>query len=192
MPMHRADRPSNTVLPTKSDTDRPSTSGNPLGRHGNTQFKPVLVLPYRSNPSTTALSPPLVSRSTKPRPKNARGRSRSDSGLSLHTDQAAVRQYAGYNPGGSATSRPCHRRGLSYDENSSVDTPAPELRASKECKELGSQAGMLPDFFGPVVIKAAFSNPETRKKLCSFAKKRHAAADIEFLLKVSLLLHTKG
>ncbi|GAB1319206.1 RGS domain-containing protein [Madurella fahalii] len=182
--MHCTDRPSSVVLPTKSDPTEPSTPGHPPSRRGSTRLKPVLVLPCRSDPSTAGLSPPLVSRSARVRSKNTRGRLRSGSGLSLHTNHGSFRQYTGYNSGGSVPSGPCHRKGVSYDESSSVDTPTFAPRASIECKELASQCGVLPDFFGPVVIKAAFSNPATRRKLCSFARNRHTVADIGFLFKV--------
>jgi hypothetical protein len=54
--------------------------------------------------------------------------------------------------------------------------------------ELGgfvSNGKVLPDFFEPAVVKLAFSNKGTVRRLCAFAETRHDGSDIDFLRKVT-------
>jgi hypothetical protein len=54
--------------------------------------------------------------------------------------------------------------------------------------ELGgfvSNGKVIPDFFEPAVVKLAFSNKGTVRRLCAFAETRHDGSDIDFLRKVT-------
>lgn len=131
---------------------------------------------------TTILSPPPPRRNPKPLKENYHLRLRSDSGMSLHTNQLVLRQYTDYNSKGSLRPPTPRVRPLSYD--GSTDAPSLGTRSS-ESKESPRPSGPLPDFFDPDVIKMAFSNKTTSQRLYQFAKSRHCAADMEFLMKVS-------
>ncbi|KAK0619942.1 hypothetical protein B0T14DRAFT_537563 [Immersiella caudata] len=169
--------------------DSLSTLDEDWSRRGSAQSNVVLVLPYRFGPATadpsatTVLSPPPARRSPKPRPSNLHLRLRSDSGLALHTNQLALRQYTDYNSHGSPRSTGTRVRPVSYDAASTIDTASLGTGKSLDIKET-RQIKPLPSFFGPDVIKMAFSNPTTGQRLCQFARSRHCAADVEFLMKV--------
>jgi len=170
--------------------DSLSTLDEDWSRRGSAQSNVVLVLPYRFGPvsadpsATTVLSPPPAPRSPKLRGSNLHLRLRSDSGLALYTNRAALRQYTDYNSNGSPRSTDTRGRPLSYDAASNVDTNS--LGRSLDTREPPQQSRPLPNFFGPEVIKMAFSNPTTGHRLYQFAKSRHCTADMEFLLKVNI------
>lgn len=176
---------------TRRDTlDSLSTLDGDWSRRGSAQSNVVLVLPYRFGPppadpsTTTVLSPPPARRSPKLRANNLHLRLRSDSGLALHTNQAALRQYTDYTSNGSPRPTDTRGRPLSYDAVSNVDTISLGNGRSLEIKEPARHSRPLPNFFGSEAIKMAFSNPTTGQRLCQFARSRHCAADVEFLLKV--------
>ncbi|KAK3379176.1 hypothetical protein B0T24DRAFT_589768 [Lasiosphaeria ovina] len=165
-----------------------STLGEKRSRRGSVQSNPVLVLPFRFDPresilNTTALSPPPVSGAPKPQPKNLHLRLRSDSGLSLHTNQSAFRQYTDYNPDGSTRSVAVSKRPLSFDEAGHADNISLGS-GSAHFRDHSPRGRSIPNFFDRDVIKLAFCNPTTGQRLCRFAQTRHCAADVEFLLKV--------
>lgn len=183
------------MLSVKRDTlDSFSSLSEGRSRRSSIHSNAVLVLPFRdeprwSNPNATALSPPppASAASTAP-PFQSKGlhlRLRSDSGLSLHTNQSAFRQYTDYNSDGSVRSRSSPTRPHSLTESSSKDNfrmvSKPFCSASKD---IIPPPKNLPDFFDPAMIKLAFSNPTTGQRLCQFARTRNSAADMEFLLKV--------
>ncbi|KAK4450760.1 hypothetical protein QBC34DRAFT_296629 [Podospora aff. communis PSN243] len=176
---------------TRRDTlDTLSTLDETRSRRGSAQSNVVLVFPYRfdqmaADPSTTTtiLSPPPTRRSPKPRAKNLHLRLRSDSGLALHTNQLAFRQYTNYSSNGSPLSGDTLKRPASYDATSTADTITLGNGRNPDVTE-ARQNKPLPSFFDPEVIKMAFSNPTTGQRLCQFAKSRRCAADVEFLLKV--------
>ncbi|KAK4251388.1 hypothetical protein C7999DRAFT_37714 [Corynascus novoguineensis] len=73
----------------------------------------------------------------------------------------------------------------------------PKSRRQKSHLRLRSDSGLglhtnqgalrhrvLPDFFEPAVVKLAFSNQTTVRKLRAFAETRHGGSDLDFLLKV--------
>ncbi|KAK3390071.1 hypothetical protein B0H63DRAFT_389263 [Podospora didyma] len=179
------------MLSIKRDTvDSFSSLGDDWSRRGSVQSNPVLVLPFRFDPrssdlNTTALSPPPVSGTPKPQPKNVHLRLRSDSGFSLHTNQSAFRQYTDYNSDGSTRSvtRP-ERRPLSFEGTGNVDSISVGSRNSSHLREPPPLNRSVPNFFDQEVIKLAFCNPTTGQRLSQFAQSRPCAADVEFLLKV--------
>ncbi|KAK4152163.1 hypothetical protein C8A00DRAFT_35187, partial [Chaetomidium leptoderma] len=133
---------------------------------------------------TTGLSPPSASKTLQLQPKKSHFRLRSDSGLALHTNQSALRQYTDNNSDGSVSTRPCRPRTLSSDGNSSVEDFSLGHRLNVELRGFVCNGKVLPDFFEPAVVKLAFSNPATGERLRQFAETRYGGSDVEFLLKV--------
>lgn len=159
-------------------------------RRGSGHSNTVLVLPYRFSPaygdmgSMTVLSPPPPQRTPKLRKDSSHTRLRSDSGLALHTNQVALRQYTEYSSKGLSRPPGYRVRPLSYDGVRTCESLSLGRQRSSEFRPPSRQSRPLPDFFDPGLIKLAFSNQITGQRLCRFAKSRHCAADMEFLLKV--------
>ncbi|KAK3352404.1 hypothetical protein B0T25DRAFT_185405 [Lasiosphaeria hispida] len=180
------------MLSVRRDTlDSTSSLGDDWSRHGSAQPNPVLVLPYRFDrrmsdlPPATILSPPPRLGSPKLPSKSLHHvRLRSDSGLALHTNKAALRQYTNYNTDGSMRSTPEPAEPLSYDVAASKEALSLGNGRSTELREPPRRSRPLPNFFDPEVIRMAFCNPTTGQRLCRFAQSKHCAADMEFLLKV--------
>ncbi|KAH6632131.1 hypothetical protein F5144DRAFT_602875 [Chaetomium tenue] len=177
--------------PVRSNTaDSLPTLGDNLSRVSrNSKSNPVLVLPQQydrqwSNPIMTALSPPPSSKPAQPPRTNSHHRLRSDSGLALHTNQAAFRHRKYSNSAGPASARHPPARALSFDSNSSVEDFALDRSFSPELGGFVSNGKVIPDFFEPAVVKLAFSNKGTVRRLCAFAETRHDGSDIDFLRKV--------
>lgn len=165
-----------------------STLSDDWSRHGSAQSNSALILPYRlsartSDLNTTALSPPPAAPGS-PRLQKTHLRLRSDSGLALHTNQAAFRQYTDYNSDGSPRTSSLQKRPLSYDAASNVDSISLGTSIHVDFVHSPHQMKQIPRFFGRDVIQAAFAHPTTGQRLCQFAKGTHSAADMEFLLKV--------
>ncbi|KAL2166172.1 hypothetical protein VTG60DRAFT_3155 [Thermothelomyces hinnuleus] len=180
------------MMPARSDTDDSlPTIKDDLSRPGSNGSSPVLVRPNAydrqpSNPIMTALSPPPPQgfKHSKPRPPQSHLRLRSDSGLALHSNQAGSRQYTHYNPDSPADSRPSPARTSSNDGTSSVEDSYSSRRLSPKLRGFAVDGRVLPDFFEPAVIKIAFSDETTVRKLRTFAETRHGGSDVDFLLKV--------
>src|SRR4051794_37957360 len=90
--------------------DSLSTLGEDRSRRGSAQS------------NTTVLSPPPTRTSPKFGANNLHLRLRSDSGLALHTNRAALRQYTDYTSNGSPRSSDTHERPPSYDAACAVYT----------------------------------------------------------------------
>lgn len=184
------------MMPARSDTaDSLPTLRDDLSIIESNKLNSSLAMPHRferqcSNPIVTALSPPPPSRTTQPQHRKSHLRLRSDSGLSLHTNQPAFRHYTDYNQDGSRPVRPCRARGLSFDGFSSLEDFSLSRQPSKELKGFVSNGKVLPDFFEPAVFELVLSNPATGKRLRKFAETRHGESDIDFLLKVGSSVHT--
>lgn len=179
------------IMPWKSDTAIAlPTPKDDAGEVESNRSASALVLPHRfnrqwSSPTVTPLSPPPVSNGARPQRKKSHLRLGSDSGLALHTNKAAFRQYTSYNPDGSVPNRPCCARTLSADGNSSVEDLSLGSKSGTELRGFLSNGRLLPDFFETAVVKLAFSNQTTSQRLRKFAETRYGRSDIEFLLKVS-------
>ncbi|KAL2133387.1 hypothetical protein VTI74DRAFT_2475 [Chaetomium olivicolor] len=178
------------MMPARTNTaDSSLTLRDDLSKVESNTSTQTPALPWRfdrqqSNPVITALAPRPASTQQLPR-KKSHLRLRSESGLALHTNQGAFRQYTDYNPDGSLPSRPSPPvRTLSYDGNSSVEDFDIGRHRSTELKGFISHGRVLPDFFEPAVIKLAFTNPSTAQRLRRFAETRHSTSDIDFLMKV--------
>ncbi|KAK3323742.1 hypothetical protein B0T19DRAFT_212893 [Cercophora scortea] len=167
----------------------PPTLGEDWNRRNSLQANPVLVLPYRIDPRTgdmkSAAPPsPATSGSSRSHPEKLHIPLRSDSGLALHTNQSAFRQYTDYNSDGSLRSPGHRKRPLSYDGISSIDTLSLGNRSCEESRDQPQPSQSIPDFFDRDVINMAFGNPTTEQKIYKFAQGRHCAGDVEFLSKV--------
>ncbi|KAK4169964.1 hypothetical protein QBC43DRAFT_39687 [Cladorrhinum sp. PSN259] len=184
------------MLSAKRDTiDSFSSLTDDRSRRSSAQSNAVLVLPFRndsrwsnprwSNPNATALSPPPTASSSLPvQSKGVHLRLRSDSGLSLHTNQSAFRQYTNYNSDGSLRSLSSHTHKQSLSGSSSIDNLRLASKQNTLKKKTFPPPKALPDFFDPAVIKLAFANPTISQRLCRFAASTNSAADMHFLLKV--------
>ncbi|OLN97640.1 Blue-light-activated histidine kinase 1-like protein 1 [Colletotrichum chlorophyti] len=108
-------------------------------------------------------------------------RLRSNSGLSLHTNEEAFRRYTDYNPDGSPRS-PTFGSGMW----SSLDGVSTSLRRSfgPPVMEVEAETLPIPDFLGREVFQMILGNTAISQRLHHFAHKRGCGSDIEFLLKV--------
>ncbi|KAL1838100.1 hypothetical protein VTJ49DRAFT_3031 [Mycothermus thermophilus] len=149
------------------DSDNSSTSPRPSERHG-------------SNPFITVLSPPPAAKSVQTQHKT-QFRLRSDSGLALHTNPAAFRQYTAYNNDGSLSTRPCRGRTPSLDATGSVEEHSSGCSPERDVQGFSLNGRVLPDFFEPAVIRLAFSDPCIVRRLRAFAETRYGGPDIDFL-----------
>ncbi|KAK4103418.1 hypothetical protein N658DRAFT_505119 [Parathielavia hyrcaniae] len=184
------------MMPGRSDTagSLPSPRDD-LAKMDSNPSTPVVVWrnPFDrqgSNALSTALAPPP---GPKPLPKRKSNfRLRSDSGLALHTNQAAFRNYTEYNPDGSISTRPSRSRHPSFDDSSSVEEFIRGHHITAEPKGLVTNGKVLPDLFEPAVFKLALSNRETAQRFRAFAQTRGCGSDIDFLLKVEDYSRTLG
>lgn len=144
-----------------------------------------------NNPFMTALSPPPPSfDATQPQQqKKPPLRLRSDSGLALHPSPVPLRQYSNCSQDCLSPTQLCYARKPSIDGFSNVEEVSLDHQLSTELRGFASSERVLPNFFEPAVIKLAFSNSSTGQRLRKFAETRPSEPDIEFLLKVSWLLH---
>ncbi|TDZ15689.1 Blue-light-activated histidine kinase 1 [Colletotrichum orbiculare MAFF 240422] len=137
---------------------------------------PSSTLPVPS----TAFSPPATPRSAKP--SKTTMQLRSNSGLSLHTNEEAFRRYTDYNPDGSPRS-PTFGTGTW----SSLDGVSTTLRCSFGPPLMGAQPTEtlpIPDFLGREVFQMVLNNVQTSRRFFEFARTRGCGPDIEFLLRV--------
>lgn len=154
----------------KGDSDNSSTSPRQVNRerHG-------------SSPMITILSPPPA-KSAEPQQKIPT-RLRSDSGLALHTNPAAFRQYTEHNDDGSLPEKGTSRRRMgAMSATSSVKSCSPSLSPETALRGYVSNDRILPDFFEPAIVRLAFSDPSTVRRLRAFAEKiRYGGPDLDFL-----------
>lgn len=108
-------------------------------------------------------------------------RLRSNSGLSLHTNEDAFRRYTDYNPDGSPRS-PTFGPGIW----SSLDSVSTSLRRSFAPTVMEVEPDMLtiPDLLGREVFQMVLTDAATSQRFFQFAKNRGCGPDIEFLLRV--------
>ncbi|KAF6835623.1 hypothetical protein CMUS01_05711 [Colletotrichum musicola] len=129
---------------------------------------------------TMTFSPPGTPRSA--RPNKVSLRLRSNSGLSLHTNEEAFRRYTDYNPDGSPRS-PTFGPGTW----SSLDSVSTSLRRSfgpPVMEVEPTETLPIPDFLGREVFQMILGNASTSQRFFQFAQHRGCGADIEFLLRV--------
>ncbi|KAK4213842.1 hypothetical protein QBC37DRAFT_463162 [Rhypophila decipiens] len=169
-------------------------------RRGSTQSTSTLILPYRmsargSDLNLTALSPPPVPPGdprTKPVKTHSPFRLRSDSGLALHTNKNAFRQYTDYNSDGSLRTPSIKKKPFSFESSSGSDSITVGTSVHINLGHSSHQVKPVPQFFDSNVIKAVFADSATKQRLLQFAQGTASAADVEFLLKVDEYTHALG
>jgi phototropin len=185
--------------------ESPRSPGEDWEKRCSIQSNPVLYLPKTfgsimdesdlpgSDGHTTILSPPPTPKSLRPRPAMLSIRLRSNSGLNMHTNQSALRQYTDYNSDGSIRSpafspKMLSPTGMGHIDSVSVGkTPIAEF-FSEISRPDGSP---IANFFHPEVIQMALHNATTAQRLCRFAQTRNSGANMEFLLKVRIQNHIR-
>ncbi|KAL2760216.1 hypothetical protein ACRALDRAFT_1059909 [Sodiomyces alcalophilus JCM 7366] len=121
-------------------------------------------------------------------------RLRSSSGLTLHTNDDALRQYTDYNSDGTprtpifapvqwgSINGPASGRARRHSNATTVDRPPncadPEPRLP------------VPDFFSRDMLHAALADPHTFHRLFQFAQKQGCEGDVEFLMRVQCYAHS--
>jgi phototropin len=126
------------------------------------------------SPPPTPRSPPRV------RPNKLSLRLRSNSGLSLHTNDDALRQYIDYNEDGSPRT-PLFSPVVWRPEGiPSIDS----ISSGGTLSTASSHPLSIPDFFGREIFQMVLNNPQTRGRLRKYAKNYGLAESIDFLVKV--------
>ncbi|KAF9872369.1 hypothetical protein CkaCkLH20_10196 [Colletotrichum karsti] len=129
---------------------------------------------------TMTFSPPATPRSI--RPAKASLRLRSNSGLTLHTNEEAFRRYTDYNPDGSPRS-PTFGPGM-WSSLDSVSTSLRRSFAPPVMEVEPTETLPIPDFLGREVFEMILGNAQTSQRFFQFAQNRGCGSDIEFLLRV--------
>ncbi|KAK1715193.1 hypothetical protein BDP67DRAFT_399671 [Colletotrichum lupini] len=139
----------------------------------------------RSSPSSACLPVPTMRFSPPPTPRSSRPnkmslRLRSNSGLSLHTNEDAFRRYTDYNPDGSPRS-PTFGPGIWP----SLDSVSTSLRRSfgPPVMEIEPETLSIPDFLGREVFQMVLANASASQRFFHFAQNHGCGSDIEFLLR---------
>ncbi|KAH7353326.1 hypothetical protein B0T11DRAFT_116848 [Plectosphaerella cucumerina] len=133
-----------------------------------------------------AVSPPVTPYSA--RHDKLSSRLRSNSGLSLHTNEDALRRYTDYNSDGSPRT-PTFDSSVTWgsiDGVASGSRQTPRRTMPPPTPHQPEQAALpIPDFFSQKVFQAVLANPSTRDRFVRFARRSGAAADIDFLLGIA-------
>jgi hypothetical protein len=160
------------------------------------QSSPILPSTVFSNfnaPVSTSrpiiISPPPTPRSPKPRAGKLSLRLRSNSGLSLHTNEDALRRYTDYNPDGSPRT-PLFAPVIWHPETANgIDRLSAQHRRSTALTPQSPSALPIPDLFGQDVFHMVLKNPTTAHRLWKFAQKQGCGESIEYLMKVGTVTH---
>jgi phototropin len=187
-----------TTVPVEGDGPSPRNSrrcSSPVIPYEPTFPSPKTAPPRSSRPIVRA--PPNLPLPRPPRNKMA-GRDsgigklsirlRSNSGLSLHTNEDALRQYTNYNPDGSP--RTSLFGPVAWQSHSglepAIEGPGAGLPASPKSSLPDGSAGTLPipDFFSREVFQMVLRNPTTSHLLCQFARNQGCGEAVEFLTQV--------
>jgi phototropin len=134
---------------------------------------------------TSTLSPPPSTKSPSLKHENLLHRLRSNSGLSLHTNEAALRQYIDYNQDGSA--RLSQFDPIEWHGDGFLQNAASSVRGGLGHHGNGSATKLaLPDFFSREVVQMVLHNPTTAHRLRQFAESKGSAENMAFLQQVWL------
>lgn len=166
-------------------------SGSPLASPSvsRSQMLSPPQTPREDIGSTTPAFGPL----SKPRnrPERISIRLRSNSGLSMHTNEMALRQYTDYNPDGSPRSA-LFSSSLQSGRMASMDNQisgGPRSHTSLSHHSGQSNNGsssslIIPDFLGREVFQMALNNPTTCHRLLRYTQDQGCGELVEFLLKL--------
>ncbi|CAJ2514276.1 Uu.00g023950.m01.CDS01 [Anthostomella pinea] len=140
-------------------------------------------------PIPRVTSPPPRLRSPLPRADKLSMRLRSNSGLALHTNEAALSQYIDYKKNGSTrpNSFSPSIHSVPLEEEEDVDAPRSWFASSGRSRSwTGPNASFLPfmDFLGRDAFQMALDTPGVIRDLMGYCKERRCEEDLEFLLAI--------
>ena len=149
--------------------------------------------PPQSSPAHHTAVPALSAASAahrgkrKTRPEKILISLRSNSGLSMHTNEIALRQYTDYNPDGSPRSPLFSSpwRPESMDGHSTQQVSAGSRPNTTTTRNASSASLAIPDFLSREVFQMALNNPTTCHRLLRHAEAQGCGDNVEFLVKVS-------
>lgn len=126
------------------------------------------------------------------RPKSAKFsayRLRSNSGLSLHTNEDLLRQYTDYHPDGSPRVA-MYGAGAGGERLRSIDSiTTSSQRSSTTFTDSDTSADLpIPDFVGRDMFDMVIKDPAASAQLWKFAASRGVGQNVEYLMKVSYSL----
>ncbi|EFQ36022.1 hypothetical protein CGRA01v4_08414 [Colletotrichum graminicola] len=140
----------------------------------------------KQSPSSASLPVPAMMLSPPPTPRGSRPKKlsmklRSNSGLSLHTNEDAFRQYTDYNPDGSP-------RSPTFGSNmwTSLNGVSTSLRRNfgPTVVEPQPEVWPVPDFLGRELFQMVLNNATTSQRLFQFAQRSGYGPDVEYLLRI--------
>ncbi len=136
-----------------------------------------------SSVERSAISPPPASvRSSGRKQENLLTRLRSNSGLSFHTNNSALRQYTDYNQDGST--KLSQFDPVEWRESAVVGDGHRESRRVRD--EGSSPTPSVPDFFSREMVMMVLHNPTVSHRLWQFAQAKGGGENMEFLMKVMI------
>ncbi|KAL8362573.1 hypothetical protein RB601_008090 [Gaeumannomyces tritici] len=145
-------------------------------------------------------SPPPTPRAVRPPTRDSLARRlRSNSGLSLHTNPAALRQYTDYGSDGTPVRSEFAVEWGAIDSVSGSppgSTPGSRMSVASMPPLTGRNGAdgsaspcPGPDIFGKEVMQMVLKNPEASDQLLQFAETRKSAEGMEFLMKLKEYAH---
>ncbi|KLU87006.1 hypothetical protein MAPG_06012 [Magnaporthiopsis poae ATCC 64411] len=173
------------------DTRRRSS---PALSHGAFEIPTTKTAAFRATMMVTPSPPPTPRAMRPPRRDSLARRLRSNSGLSLHVNTAALRRYTDYNPDGTPVKSEfaiewgaidsifgSPTDGTPGSRTSVVSMPVMSWRNDADGSASPSSG---PDILGMDVMQMVLKNPETSDRLLRFAQSRRSAECMEFLMKL--------
>jgi phototropin len=144
-------------------------------------------------PSSRILSPPPTPRSPPPRPDRLSLRLRSNSGLKMHTNDAALSQYTDYQSSGQYSPRKLtFTNSIAEHAHQNIDhvlSPRATRPTSRQSMTLPSPGwnSALPflDLLGKDAFQMAMDNPSIIRHMIRYSEEQGSSESVEFLLKVS-------
>lgn len=138
------------------------------------------------------LSPPPTPRSPPPRPDRLSLRLRSNSGLRMHTNDAALRQYTDYESGAQYSPRKTHYAGsLIEHRHENIDdvlSPRSTRPGSRQSMPYapGGLTTALPflDFLGKEAFQMAMECPSIARHMMKYCEDQGCEENVDFLMKV--------
>lgn len=143
-----------------------------------------------SNSSGGLQSPPPPKTRSGARPRSAKFsayRLRSNSGLSLHTNEDILRQYTDYYPDGSPRTAGLYGSGQQWsgERLRSIDSIASSQRSSIAFTDSDGSGDLpIPDLVGRDMFDQVMSDPAASSQLWKFAASRGVGQNVDYLMKV--------
>ncbi|KAM0435811.1 hypothetical protein ACHAPT_002699 [Fusarium lateritium] len=150
-----------------------------------------------SNNSGNGLqSPPKTRSGASARPRSAKFsayRLRSNSGLSLHTNEDILRQYTDYYPDGSPRTAGLYGGGQQWsgERLRSIDSVASSQRSSIAFTDSDGSGDLpIPDLVGRDMFDQVMSDPAASSQLWKFAASRGVGQNVDYLMKIRDYIHS--